>query len=142
VVVFIALHDWIALGPLNHLEAVRRSDPTSKLIMVTFLSTLPFAIGLAASLVYVPKGWPEWLMWWLWVSYGLAAYGALRAWWIPYLLVEEPARAARYQIRFAGTHSFLPTHNGIRPDTLHCVLHGAILAILLLLVIASHHGHF
>jgi hypothetical protein len=137
VVIFIALHDWVQLGPLNNLAAVQRSDPTSKLILVTALSTLPFAIGFAASAFYARTGFPGWLMWWLWISYVTGAYGALRAWWIPYLLVEDPARIERYRIRFAGTHSFLPVHNGIRPDTLHCVLHAVILAILVLLGVVT-----
>jgi hypothetical protein len=38
VVVFMALHDWIPLGALNNLPAVRASDSRAKLFMVTFLS--------------------------------------------------------------------------------------------------------
>lgn len=137
VVVFVALHDWVRLGTLNNLAAVRQSDPTGKLLAVTAVSTLPFAVGCAASAYYARTGFPGWLMWWLWISYGVATFGMLRTWWIPYLLVEEPARVARYQERFAGTQAFLPIHNGIRPDTLHCILHGVILAILVLLCIIT-----
>jgi hypothetical protein len=41
-----------------------------------------------------------------------------------------PERAARYQAMFGGTHAFLPVHNGIRPNTLHVILHSATLTIL------------
>jgi hypothetical protein len=133
VVAFIALHDWVPLGKLNNLEAVHAADPAGQLFIVTSLSTLPFAIGLVASARYVETGFPGWLMWWLWISYGAAVYGMLRAWWVPYLLIASPERATRYQARFAGTHAFLPIRNGIRPDTLHCVLHMVILTILVLL---------
>jgi hypothetical protein len=46
-----------------------------------------------------------WLVWLLWITYGGATYGVLRTWYVPYLLVPEPARAARYQLMFANTHT-------------------------------------
>jgi hypothetical protein len=141
VVVFIALHDWVPLGRLNNLAAVQAADPASKLLIVTLLSTLPFAVGLFASVRYAGTGFPGWLMWWLWISYGAVVYGMLRAWWVPYLLIASPARAARYQARFAGTHAFLPIRNGIRPDTLHCILHIVILKIVILLGVLSVSAH-
>lgn len=141
VVAFIALHDWVPLGSLNNLAGVRAADPLGKRFIVTSLSTLPFAIGLVASVFYRGTGFPEWLMWLLWISYAAAAYGLLRAWWVPYLLIASPARAARYQARFAGTHSVLPTRNGIRPDTLHCALHAVIFTILILLGVLTVLAH-
>jgi hypothetical protein len=76
----------------------------------------------------------------LWISYGLGFYGLLRAWWVPYLLVEDPLRAARYQARFAHTHAFLPTRNGIRPETLHVIFHLMFLATCVLLLILTFSG--
>ena len=141
VVVFIALHDWVPLGRLNNLAAVQASDSAGKLFIVTVLSTLPFAVGLVASVRCAGTGFPGWLMWWLWISYGAAVYGLLRAWWVPYLLIASPARAERYQARFAGAHAFLPLRNGIRPDTLHCALHIVIVAIVILLGALSVSAH-
>ena len=57
--------------------------------------------------------------------------GELRAWWIPYLVTNEPVRAERYRKMFANTHSFLPPRNGIVPNTLHVILHAATLVMLL-----------
>jgi hypothetical protein len=133
VVLFIALHDWIPLGRLNNLAGIRAVDTTSKLLAVTALSTLPFAIGLAASFHYASAGFPGWLLDLLWISYGAGLYGMLRAWWLPYLLFEDRVRAARYQARFAETHAFLPTRNGIRPDTLHVSFHAVFLVAVILL---------
>jgi hypothetical protein len=62
-------------------------------------------------------------MWWLWISYGAAVYGIFAGLVVPYLLVKDPVRAARYQMRFSQTHAFLPLRNGIRPDTLHVCFH-------------------
>jgi hypothetical protein len=141
VVAFIALHDWIPLGKLNNLAGIRGTDTTSKLLLVTVLSTLPFAVGFAASAYYASIGFPMWLMWLLWISYGAGVYGMLRAWWIPYLLIKDPVRAARYQSRFADTHAFLPTRNGIRPDTLHMSFHAVFVVVLVLLGILTFSGH-
>jgi hypothetical protein len=137
VVLFIALHDWLPLGRLNNLAGIRAVDTTRHLVVVTVLSTLPFAIGLAASVYYARTGFPMWLMVWLWISYGTGAYGMLRAWWIPYLLIRDPVRAARYQQRFANTHAFLPARNGIRPDTLHVCFHVVLVVLIILLCILT-----
>jgi hypothetical protein len=84
-VLFLALHDWIPLGTLNDVKAVRQVNPGSKLLTGTLISLAPFAIGLAASIIYFGSVYPAWLIWWLWISYGLLFAGELTAWWIPYL---------------------------------------------------------
>src|SRR6266404_8436264 len=75
VVLFIGLHDWIPLGPLNDVKAVRNAVSPGKLFVSTVLSTPPFAIGFAASVYCARTGFPQWLLWLLWISYGLAIYG-------------------------------------------------------------------
>ncbi len=141
VVLFLALHDWVPLGTLNNLAAVQAADSPARLVAVTALSTLPFAVGFAGSVATAGRPAPEWLTWWLWISYLAVGYGALRAWWLPYLLFEEPARIERYRARFAGTHAFLPMRHGIRPDTLHVTLHLVLIAILMLLGVQSFTSH-
>ncbi|HEX3672889.1 MAG TPA: hypothetical protein VHU87_01325 [Rhizomicrobium sp.] len=135
VVLFIALHDWVPLGRLNDVKAVQAADSRVRLVSVTLLSTLPFAIGLAATAWYADTRFPGWLNWWLWISYGTALYGLLRAWWIPYLLVPNPVRAARYRTMFGRTITFLPERNGISPNVLHVTLHIVIVAIAVLLIL-------
>jgi hypothetical protein len=137
VVLFIAVHDWIPLGRLNNLEGIRRADSRGRLILVTVVSALPFAIGLAGSIYYGGSRYPDWLLYVLWISYAGCVYGMLRAWWIPYLLVADPVRVARYQERFAGTHAFLPVRNGIRPDTLHVTFHAVVIVTLVLLGVVT-----
>jgi len=132
-VLFLALHDWIPLGTFNDVKAVREANPGRKLVTATLINLIPFAIGLAASAVYLGRAYPAWLIWWLWISYVLLFFGELTAWWIPYLFRQEPARAARYQVMFGATHAFLPERNGIRPNTLHVILHIATLTTLVVL---------
>jgi hypothetical protein len=137
ITLFLALHDWIPLGSLNDIKAVQGADSRTRLVIVTFVSALPSAIGLAASIVHFGEPYPDWLWVWLLVTYGLLFAGLLRAWWIPYLLVPEPARAARYRAMFGTTHSFLPERNGIRPNTLHVLFHLATVALLVVLALMS-----
>jgi len=136
-VLFLALHDWIPLGRLNDLTAVQNTNSFGDLVSTTLVSTLPFAFGLFESGRYLAQAYPHWLLIWLWASYGLLFLGELQAWWIPYLLVPQPARAARYEKMFGNTHAFLPTRNGIQPNTLHIILHVVTLATLILLAILT-----
>jgi hypothetical protein len=134
-VLFLAIHDWVPLGRLNDVAAVRREDSTQRLVIVTLIQTLPFAIGLAFSLRSMGEPYPGWLYDWLWISYGLLFLGQLRAWWVPYLVYEEPVRAARYKKMFGKTHAFLPMRNGLVPNTAHILLHVATAATLVLLFV-------
>jgi hypothetical protein len=131
------LHDWVPLGRLNDVAAVRRQDGVARLIRVTLIQSVPFTIGLAASVVYLATRHPAWVWTWLWVSYALLFAGELRAWWWPYLIRAEPERAARYRRLFGATAAFLPERNGISPNILHTVLHAATAATLVLLVMHS-----
>jgi hypothetical protein len=134
-VVFLWLHDWIPVGRLNDVVAVRGQDTTTGLVLATLINSVPFTIGLAYSLLYFERPYPRWLLYWLWISYGVIFLGELLAWWIPYFFRAEPQRAARYQVMFGNTHSFLPRRNGIAPNTAHVLLHLATLATLVCLLL-------
>ncbi len=124
-VLFLAVHDWVPLGRLNDVSAVRSQDTASRLIMVTLIQTAPFAFGLLYSTSNYGHPYPSWLMRWLFISYLVLLLGQLRAWWLPYLLRPEPKRAERYRVMFGKTHSFLPERYGITPNTAHVLLHSA-----------------
>src|ERR1700690_4309996 len=114
VALFVALHNWIPLGTLNDVKAVRTVFPTRKLFLTTLLNFTPVAIGLAGSVFYSGKAYPDWLLWFLWIFYVLACYGSLKSWWIPYLFRPDPERAARDAAMYRNTHAFLPLRSGIR----------------------------
>jgi predicted outer membrane lipoprotein len=133
VVVFLAFHDWVPLGNLNNVAGLRAVDTTKRLAFTTVVSTMPFAAVLVVSILFASVEYPNWLLWWLWGTYLVCAYGILRAWWIPYLGTPDPDRAKRYSVRFEGTQGFLPERNGIRPDTLHVAFHALVVAILVVL---------
>lgn len=134
-VAFLWLHDWVPLGRLNDVGAVRRQDSLAHLVIVTLIQSVPFTIGLYFSARYVHGQFPGWLVAYLWVSYGLLFVGQLRAWWVPYVLRADPTRAERYRAMFGNTHAFLPVRNGMVPNTAHITLHVATLATLIVLAI-------
>lgn len=84
------LHDWIPLGNLNDVAAAQAHDTRGRLIRVTLIQSVPFTIGLVASIAYAETGRPTWLWNWLWISYIILFAGELRAWWWPYLVRPEP----------------------------------------------------
>jgi hypothetical protein len=136
-VAFLALHDWIPLGRLNDLEAVKRANPNSRLAVATILSTAPFAFALIESVLHAHQPFPHWLVQWLWWSYGLLFLGELRAWWAPYFFGAKPGLVDRYEVMFGKTTAFLPRRNGLQPNTLHVVLHATTLLTLVVLAIAT-----
>ena len=133
-VAFLWLHDWVPLGRLNDVAAVRRQDSTGRLLVVTLIQSVPFTLGLWWSVQRFGQPFAHWPLRWLAVSYGILFLGQMRAWWLPYLFRPEPERAARYQRMFGGTHAFLPPRHGLVPNTAHVLLHLATLATLLVMV--------
>ena len=142
VVLFVGLHNWIPLGMLNDRKGVRIAFPTTKLLLTTLLNLTPCAIGLVGTIVNFGHRLPAWLVWELWIFYGLAVYGSLKAWWIPYLLVPDQELAVRYRTMYANTHAFIPERNGMRPNTLHVVFDFVTLAILIVLGVLTLHPGF
>ena len=133
VVLFLLFHDWVPLGRLNNLSAIRSQDSVVRSVFVTLLPAAPAAVGLFFSAKYFGEGYPHWLEMLLWITYGVLLVGLLRAWWIPYIFKSDPERAARYQIIFANTHTFLPKRNGMAPDTLHTCFHVVTVATVIAL---------
>jgi hypothetical protein len=134
-VAFLWIHDWVPLGNLNDVAAVRRQDSVTRLVRVTLIQSVPYSIGLFYSVLAYSHHhrFPAWLESWLWISYGLLFAGEINAWWLPYLTQPSPQRAARYQAMFGRTHAFLPHRHGIVPNTLHCLLHAPTAATLVVL---------
>jgi hypothetical protein len=137
VVLFVGLHNWIPLGSLNDVKGAHAAFPGWKLFTTTLTNLIPFSIGLVASAIDFGRAFPPWLFWWLWISYLLACYGSLKAWWIPYLVRPNPALAARYKVIYPATHSFLPERNGITPNTLHVIFDAVTLALLIDLAVLT-----
>ena len=134
-VLFLLLHDWVPLGSLNNIAAVRAENSLPKLLLGTAISTSFFLYGFIVSVLHRSGPYPHWLLWYLLISYLFLFYGELQAWWIPYFGHPQPERAARYKVMFANTHAILPARNGIPLNTLHILLHAFTLATIIVLAI-------
>jgi len=60
-VVFLWIHDWIPLGRLNDVAAVRGQDTFRRLVIVTLVQSVPWTIGLYFSMWYFGRVYPDWL---------------------------------------------------------------------------------
>src|SRR5580693_6545988 len=67
-VLFLWVHDWIPLGRLNDVAAVRRLDTRGRLVTVTLIQSVPWTIELCFSLLYFKRPYPDWLYDWLVIS--------------------------------------------------------------------------
>ena len=132
-VLFLWIHDWIPMGSLNDVRAVRAQDSFQRLVLVTLIQSIPFTVILVLSVLLFGSPYPPWLVTTIWIAYVVLLAGQLRAWWVPYLLRAEPERAERYHAMFGNTHSFLPVRNGLVPNTAHIFLHACTAATLVVL---------
>jgi hypothetical protein len=76
-VLFLWVHDWIPLGRLNDVAAVRSKDTRRRLVTVTLIQSVPWTIGLCFSLLHFRQPYPDWLYDWLVISYGLLFIGQM-----------------------------------------------------------------
>jgi hypothetical protein len=71
-VLFLWIHDWIPLGRLNDIAAVRSQDTTRRLVLVTLIQSVPFTVGLVFSPLNFARHYPHWLYNWaldqLWLA--------------------------------------------------------------------------
>lgn len=134
------LHDWLPLGRLNDVAAVRREIGSEGLLRITLVQALPWSVGLAGCCWFAGISYPGWLWGWVWVSHVVLLAGELRAWWWPYLFRPDPARAERYRRMFGRTHTALPLRHGMAPNTLHMTLHLTTLSIVLVLIATAVAG--
>ena len=58
-VLFLWVHDWIPLGPLNDVRAVQSQDTRRRLVTVTLIQSLPWTIGLYFSLLHLRRPNPD-----------------------------------------------------------------------------------
>lgn len=125
------MHDWIPLGRLNDVRALRTVYPLRKILLGTVISSVAFVALFYYSWIdrHLLR-YPLDLRIWLWIGYGWLFVGELQAWWIPYLRGGDAARVTRYKVMFGETLGFLPERHGISPNLLHVVLHTCTVVLL------------
>ena len=133
ILLFMIVQDWVPLGSLNDVEAIREVHSSQSLITMTIINVFQILILLSLVIIFIGKTYPIWLSIWLFIHPTIIFIGALFSWWIPYLFgygAEE--KVDDYHAMFGDTHSFLPMMNGIVPNTLHTLFHFTLLVCILL----------
>jgi hypothetical protein len=134
-VLFLLFHDWVALGRFNDIKAIQASMPRWQLLLGSLMGSFFPLIGWCASMPYLHEPYAAWLFYYLVAAYLFLFVGEIEAWWATYFFGYQEKRAPFYRTVYGNTYSFLPERNGIVPNTLHVVLHGATLGTLILLAI-------
>lgn len=134
---FLLLHDWIPLGPLNDLQGIRDANSLKSLILTTIINVFSISVVIGITLVYIGKRYPIWARIWLIVHLGAILYGAISAWWIPYFFGTDNEIVERYNVMFGDTQAFLPVMNGIVPNTVHVLFHVTLFICWLLNIFIS-----
>jgi hypothetical protein len=135
---FMLFHDWVPMGSLNDVEAVKAHQGVSQLVLVTAFNAAQIAVLMGLVLLYAGRRYPLWARLWLIIHQGFILYGAIKAWWLPYLFgIGAAERIESYHAMFGNTHAFLPMNNGIVPNTIHVLFHATLVLCLILTVYIS-----
>src|SRR5215470_2277369 len=102
---FLMLHDWVPLGRLNDISAIRRTLRPLQRLAGLLVPGIPVLIAFALSVKYFANPQPAWAAWWLRGTYAVLFVGELEAWWIPYAFGTTEKRVALYKTLFGRTHA-------------------------------------
>ncbi|WP_062052187.1 hypothetical protein [Bacillus sp. JCM 19034] len=135
ILLFMIMQDWIPLGSLNDVQAIAEDRSFNEILIVTLVGVLQILLLMGLLLVFIGKGYPIWVKFWLIIHQICIFAGALLDWWIPYFFgYGAEQRTERYSQMFGDTHSFLPELNGIIPNTFHTLFHIILLFCIVLTI--------
>jgi hypothetical protein len=133
ILIFMLVQDWVPLGKLNDIEAIKQENTTGELVVVTLIGVVQVALFIFLILLFVGRRYPLFIKLWLVIHPSCILAGAIIDWWIPYLTgIGTSDRIERYNTMFGDTHAFLPLMNGIVPNTLHTFFHITLLFCIVL----------
>lgn len=129
-VLFLALHDWVKIGPFTDPDGFDNANTLKEAILQTVGNTLPILFSFLLAIMFAGKTYPLAARIYLMLVYPIYLFGEFQAWWLPYFFGKTIGRdfeetVARYQVMFGETHAFLPEMNGIVVNTAHVFLHSA-----------------
>lgn len=133
ILIFMIVQDWVPLGTLNDIEAIKQDRTTSELIMVTLIGVAQVCLFIFLIFIFMGKKYPLLIKMWLVIHPSFILGGAIMSWWLPYFFgIGVEGKVERYSLMFGDTHAFLPVMNGIVPNTLHTLFHLLLLLCILL----------
>lgn len=134
ITLFLALHDWINIYPLNDLETFNKYCSLRNKILMTIINTPFFIIYTILILYYWSAPMPWYAQAYLIVCNLLFLTGIIFSWWLPYFCGFPITQAQELHKSHGTTHTFLPAiGNNPIPNTLHVIFH----AIFIINMIAA-----
>lgn len=121
---FMVLHDWISVPPLNDIAALKSKDSTLYRLMGSVINGTLVLIPLLLTLFYYSKPTaPFYIGMTVMTFYLMLTIGTILSWWVPYLFGSSEKLKKQFN-KFKNTHHFLPhIKDHIVPNTLHVILH-------------------
>ncbi|KAB8135701.1 hypothetical protein F9U64_10505 [Gracilibacillus oryzae] len=138
ILLFMIVQDWLPLGTLNDVQAIREEHSLNRLLTVTAINAGQILLLIVLILPFLGKKYPVWIKLWLLIHQVCIFAGVLISWWIPYFFgygAEQMAES--YQQMFGDTHTFLPVMNGFAPNTLHILFHLTLLFCIITTIYLS-----
>jgi hypothetical protein len=135
ILLFMIVQDWVPLGTLNDISAIKQEKTTNELILITFIGAIQIALFIFLILRFIGKKYPLIIKLWLIIHPSCIFAGVLMSWWIPYFTgIGALEKVESYTTMFGNTHTFLPVMNGIVPNTFHVLFHSTLLFCILVSV--------
>ncbi|HJZ24325.1 MAG TPA: hypothetical protein VJ201_07765 [Candidatus Babeliales bacterium] len=124
ITLFLTLHDWIDIYPLNDLATFNKHCSLRNKILMTIINTPFFIIYTALLLYYWSTPISSYAAAYLIICNLLFFTGIMFSWWLPYLFGFPASQVEDLHKSHGTTHTFLPTiGNNPTPDTLHVIFH-------------------
>ena len=124
IILFLALHDWIDIYPLNDLETFNKYCSLRNKILMTIINTPFFIIYTGILLYYWITPFPCWAITYLIICNLLFLGGIIFSWWLPYFFGWPISQVKELHESHGSTHTFLPAIGDHPiPNTLHVIFH-------------------
>ena len=124
ITLFLLLHDWINIYPLNDLETFNKYCSLRNKILMTIVNTPFFIIYTLLLLYYWATPFPLYVKIYLILCNILFGIGILFSWWYPYFFGWPISQVQELREAYERTHVFLPKiNNNPIPNTLHVLFH-------------------
>jgi hypothetical protein len=124
IILFLLLHDWINLYPLNDLKTFNKHCSLHNKIIMTIVNTFFFVVYTFILLYYWTIPFSFHAKVYLIACNILFLIGIIFSWWLPYLCGWPKSQVKELHETHGTTHSFLPhINNNPTPNTLHVIFH-------------------
>lgn len=120
---WIIIHDWISLYPLNDIATLKRYHTSKELLINSVINGFMVLVPLIFSIYGYLSQFTYQIITILILFYAVLTVGSICAWWIPYIFGRSGVHKAGF-LEYRNTHSFLPKRGtNVVPNTLHVILH-------------------